>query len=464
MAARAKTRAKPKGKAEHLKVFGRTLPVTGFWARRVDVFGINIPVAGISIVFALALIAVTIWGIVFSRAPAHITQHIDHRYGVADDTFLRSMGVLLGPPLVPGNKVDTLLNGDQIFPAMLDAIRSAKSTITFETYVYWKGDIGKQFAEALAERARAGVKVHVLLDWQGTKKMDQSWIDEMGRAKVDIRKYHSPQWFKYRHLNHRTHRKLLIVDGRVGFTGGVGIADEWVGNAQDKDHWRDTHYRIEGPVVAQLQGAFGDNWMQATGHVLHGDEYFPQIEPRGPFRAQMFKSSVDGGAESLQLMYLLSIAAAKQTIDISMAYFIPDDHTMDHLVYALKRGVRVRVITPGDHNDSWLVRRASRASLGRILSNGGEVYEYQPTMFHCKVLVVDGLWTSVGSTNFDTRSFRLNDEANLNVYDRDFAQRQIADFENDLKRSKRITYEEWKDRPWYEKAVERVVRFFEPQL
>jgi cardiolipin synthase len=277
-------------------------------------------------------------------------------------------------------------------------------------------------------------------------------------------KYHRPKWFKFRHLNHRTHRKLLVVDGRVGFTGGVGIADPWDGDAQDKDHWRDTHFRIEGPVVAQLQGAFADNWTQASGEVLHGDDYFPAIEAAGPLPAQMFKSSVEGGAESMQLMYLLSVAAAKSTIDLSMAYFIPDDHTMDHLAAALKRGVRLRIIMPGEETDSWMVRRASRATWGRILENGGEIYEYQPTMFHCKVLVVDGLWTSVGSTNFDTRSFRLNDEANLNVYDRDFAARQGAEFERDLQRSRRITYEEWKSRPWYEKALEHTIAFFEPQL
>jgi cardiolipin synthase len=451
-------------KRDHLKVFGSTLPISGFWAKRVDLLGIQLPVAGIAVVAGLALIGVTIWGIVFSRAPAHITQHIEHRYAIADPEFPRSIGVLLGPPLVGGNKVDTLLNGDQIFPAMLDAIRSAKRTVTFESYIYWEGDIGKQFADALAERANAGVKVHVLLDWGGSHKLDQDSLDKMGRAKVEILKYHRPQWFKYRHLNHRTHRKLLIVDGAIGFTGGVGIADEWKGNAQDKDHWRDTHYRIEGPAVAHLQAAFADNWAQATGDVLHGDAYFPEIGPKGNYRAQMFKSSVEGGAESMQLMYLLSLAAAKQTIDLSMAYFIPDDHTLDHIIAALKRGVRVRIITPGEKTDSWMVRRASRANLGRILAQGGEVHEYQPTMFHCKVLVIDGLWTSVGSTNFDNRSFRLNDEANLNVYDSAFAQRQIADFENDLKRSKRITYEEWKNRPWYEKVLEHTVAFFEPQL
>ena len=453
-----------RAKASHLRLFGKTVPVTGFWAQSVHVLGMRMPAAAIAVVSVLALIGITIWGIIFSRAPDHITKDIDHQYAVTDPAFLRSMGVLLGPALLPGNKVETLINGDQIFPAMLEAIRGAKSTITFETYVYWKGEIGKQFAEAFAERARAGVKVHVLLDWEGSKRMEKDLLKDMERAGVEVQKYRRPDWTGYRELNKRTHRKLLIVDGRIGFTGGVGIADEWQGNAQDKKQWRDTHYRVEGPVVAQLQGTFGDNWMQVTGGVLHGNAYFPALEPTGALPAQMFKSSVEGGAESLQLMYLLSLAAATQTIDLSMAYFIPDEQTMKHIVAALKRGVRVRIITPGDNTDSKVVQYASRAQWGPILENGGEVYEYEPTMFHCKVLVVDGVWTSVGSTNFDSRSFRLNDEANLNIYDRGFAQRQIADFEKDLKRSRRITYEEWKKRPWYQKAAEHVVAFFEPQL
>ncbi len=454
----------PRKRIERLKAFGKTLPITGFWAKHIELVGLSIPVAGIAIIVALVLIGVTIWGIVFSRAPQSITQPIEHRYDVGSPQFLRSMGVLLGPALLPGNKVETLVNGDRIFPAMLEAIRSAKRSVTFESYIYWKGDIGKQFADALAERARHGVKVHVLLDWAGSHKMDQESINEMGRAGVKIMKYHKPKWFHFRHLNHRTHRKLLVIDGRIGFTGGVGIADQWTGNAQDKDHWRDMHYRIEGPVVAEVQGAFSDNWTQASGEVLHGDDYFPELRPAGPYQAQMFKSSMDSGAESMELMYLLTLAAARSTVDLSMAYFIPDHQTMDHIVSALKRGVRVRIIMPGEETDSWLVRRASRANWGRILQNGAELYEYQPTMFHCKVLVVDGLWTSVGSTNFDTRSFRLNDEANLNVYNAEFAQRQVAQFEEDLKRAKRITYEEWKARPWYQKALEHTVAFFDPQL
>jgi cardiolipin synthase len=451
-------------KKEAARAVPQRAAINEFLARRVSLVGFPTPVGAIVAIVMLMMVGFTVLLILFTRSPSNITQHLEHRYDVASPQFLRSMGVLLGPALVPGNRVDTLVNGDQIFPAMLEAIRGAKRTVTFETYIYWKGDVAKQFADALAERARAGVKVHVLMDWAGSQKMDQETLNEIGRAGAVVMKYHRPQWYRLSRLNHRTHRKLLIVDGRIGFTGGVGIADEWSGHAQDKDHWRDTHFRIEGPAVAQLQGAFADNWTQATGDVLHGDDYFPALQPAGSLPAQMFKSSIEGGSDSMQLMYLLSIAAAKSSIDLSMAYFLPDDHTMDHIVAALKRGVKVRVILPGDQNDSVLVRAASREKYGRILANGGEIYEYQPTMFHCKVLVVDGQWVSVGSTNFDSRSFRLNDEANLNVYDAAFAKHQLEQFEADLSRSRRITYEEWKGRPVWQEVTDKLVGFFDPQL
>src|ERR1700674_816649 len=340
-----------RGEKQTLKILGGTLALRGIFAKRIDLFGISVPVGGIAIVVGFTLVAVTIWGIIFSRAPKHITQPIEHKYDVADSQFTRSMGVLLGPPLVPGNRPQMLVNGDRIFPEMLAGIRSAKKTITFESYIYWSGKIGQEFADALAERARSGVKVHVLLDWAGSKKMDEDVINKMGGAGVEIFKYPRPQWFQVRQINHRTHRKLLVIDGKVGFTGGVGIADQWSGNGQDPDHWRDTHFRVEGPVVAQLQGAFADNWTQTTGNVLHGEEYFPQLMPVGSSPAQMFKSSIEGGAESMQLMYMLSVAAAKSTIDLSMAYFIPDGDSIDHLVAALKRGVKLRVLVPGDHTD-----------------------------------------------------------------------------------------------------------------
>jgi cardiolipin synthase len=411
-----------------------------------------------------ATAAVTLLAVNFSVGEKQITERITHTYTITDPQFQRSMGVLLGPPLVHGNRVDTLVNGREIFPAMLAAIKSARKTVTFETYIYWSGRIGKEFADALADRARSGVRVHVLVDWVGSSRMDSKYLDTMKKAGVEIEKYHPPRWYTLHKLNNRTHRKLLVVDGRVGFTGGVGIADEWDGNAEDPAHWRDTHFRLEGPAVAQMQAAFVDNWLKVTGNVLDGRDYFPPETVVGPELGQVFKSSREGGSESMHLMYLLSTVSAARNIDLAMAYFVPDELTETALVEALARGVKFRMIMPGPHTDTEVLRKASRAKWGRLLRAGAEIYEYQPTMFHCKVLVVDGIWSSVGSTNFDNRSFRLNDEANLNVYSRAFAERQIALFNDDLKRSRRITFEEWEQRPWTEKLQERIQSLMDSQL
>jgi cardiolipin synthase len=265
-------------------------------------------------------------------------------------------------------------------------------------------------------------------------------------------------------MNNRTHRKVLVVDGTVGFTGGVGIADVWSGNAQDPDHWRDTHFRAEGPVVAQMQAVFMDNWIKVTGEVLHGAEYFPPLERRGSGAAQMFSSSPEGGSESMHLMYLLAINAAAKSIHLSSAYFVPDELTREALIAAARRGVRVQIITPGKHMDAETVRKASRARWGDLLQSGIEISEYQPTMYHCKVLVVDGLWISVGSTNFDNRSFALNDEANLNILDPAFAARQIAIFEQDRAHATPITFAQWQQRPFTEKVVEHTAALLSLQL
>lgn len=415
-------------------------------------------------IIILATIVVTLLAQNLMAGEKRITHRVEHRYAVEDPQFLRAMGTLLGPPLAPGNQVETLLNGDRIFPAMLGAIRSAQRTITFETYIYWSGDIGREFSEALAERARADVRVHVLLDWVGSQKMDTASLDMMRNAGVELEQYHPVKWYTLNKLNNRTHRKLLVVDGRIGFTGGVGIADVWTGNAEDPDHWRDTHFRIEGPAVAHMQSAFMDNWTKVTGRVLHTAAYFPPLEAAGSQYAQVFISSSEGGAESMHLMYLLSIAAATRTIQLSMAYFAPDQVALEALLAALRRGVKVQIVLPGPYTDSELVKHASRATWGELLKLGAEIYEYQPTMFHCKVLVVDGLWTSVGSTNFDNRSFRLNDEANLNVFDAGLAARQLEVFKDDLGKSRRVTYEEWEQRPLREKLTDWFVSLFNKQL
>jgi cardiolipin synthase len=393
-----------------------------------------------------------------------IQQRLERQYSVDDPQFARSMGVLLGPPIFDGNEAQTLVNGDEIFPAMLAAIRQARHSITFETYIYWSGSIGREFAEALAERSRAGVAVHVLLDWLGSSKMDESMLQDMKDAGVEVTRYHKPHWSHLARFNNRTHRKLLVIDGRIGFTGGVGIADLWRGNAQDPEHWRDTHFRIEGPVVAQMQAVFVDNWIKSSGVVLHGELYFPKVDPVGESRAQMFSSSPTGGGESMQLMYLMAITAASRSIDLANAYFVPDELASKALAAAAQRGVRVRIITPGPTIDSEVVRRASRARWGELLAAGVQIAEYQPTMFHVKSMVVDGLMVSVGSTNFDNRSFSLNDEANLNVFDAEFARRQVEIFEEDWKVSRQMTLEMWQQRPWTEKLLERTASLLGRQL
>jgi cardiolipin synthase len=413
---------------------------------------------------AIAALAVILALNLFATGEKKIDEAIPRAYSTDDPQFLRDMGTMLGPPILGGNRYQELRNGDEIFPAMLAAIRGARRSIDFETYIYWSGDIGKAFADALSERAHAGVPVHVLLDWLGSQKIDPALIGQMRSAGVQIQRYHALQWYNLARLNNRTHRKILVVDGRIGFTGGVGIAPEWTGHAQDKDHWRDTHFRLEGPAVAQMQAVFLDNWIKTTGEVLHGDAYFPALEPVGDGRAQVFMSSPEGGAESMHLMYLLAITAAQRSIYLSMAYFVPDELAVKALRDALKRGVRVQVIAPGPITDTETVRKASRALWGELLQAGAAFYEYQPTMYHCKVMIVDELLTSVGSTNFDNRSFRLNDEANLNVYDHAFAQRQIEVFRDDLAHARRITYEDWRNRPWREKLLEWIASALRVQL
>jgi cardiolipin synthase len=294
--------------------------------------------------------------------------------------------------------------------------------------------------------------------------MDQASMDAMKAAGVQLQRYHKPVWWKLTRLNNRTHRKLLVVDGKIGFTGGVGIADKWNGHAQDPDHWRDSHFRVEGPVVGQIQAVFMDNWTKATGVVLDGDDYFPPLEKTGNSPAQMFASSPNGGSESMHLMYLMAITAARQTIDLSSSYFVPDELAIKALVAAAKRGVRVRIITPGKNIDSDVVRAASRERWGELLEAGVRIAEYQPTMFHVKALVVDSLLVSVGSTNFDNRSFSINDEANLNVLDPDFARQQAAVFEDDWQHARPISLTRWQDRPLLEKMSGELATLVGAQL
>jgi cardiolipin synthase len=413
---------------------------------------------------ALATLLVVVLSLNFISPEKKLERKIEHRYGVSDPQFRREMGVMLGPTIVPGNVVTDLENGDEIFPSMLAAIRGARRTITFETYIYWEGKVGKEFADALSERARAGVAVNVTIDWAGSITMDEHQLQQMQDAGVHVERYRPLHWYNLGRLNNRTHRKLLIVDGAIGFTGGVGIGDPWQGHAQDPDHWRDVHFRVEGPVVSQFQAAFNDNWIKTTGVVLNGADYFPPLQRADGMDAHLFISSPSGGSESMHLMYLMAIAAAERSIDLQAAYFIPDELATKALIAARHRGVRIRVIVPGKNTDSDAARFASKAGWGPLLLAGIEIYEYDPTMFHNKMLIVDGTLVSVGSTNFDLRSFRLNDEASLNVYDATFAARMTEVFEADLKPTRRYTYQSWQNRPLKEKLFEKFILPIKSQL
>jgi cardiolipin synthase A/B len=412
----------------------------------------------------LAAGAVVLWiGANLATTEKRLLYRPRRLYTSADADFRRALGILLGPPLVGGNKITTLINGDQIFPSMLDAIAAANVSITFETFVF-RDAMGAKFCAALSAAAARGVKVHILLDWLGSSGMDEALIENTRKAGCEVELYHRLSWYHLGRLNNRTHRKLLVIDGRVGFTGGVGMGREWEGNAQSPAHWRENHYRVEGCVVAQMQAVFIDNWIKATGRVLHGDQYFPDLQPVGDMDAQMFGSSPVGGSESMHLMVLLALTAARRSIDIVNAYFVPDRLTVEALVAAAKRGVHVRIVVPGKHTDARIGRWAAHALYGDLLNAGVEIFEYQPTMIHCKVMVIDTAWSSVGSANFDDRSFRLNDEANLNAFSESLAREQVAQINLDISRSRKMVLGRWARRSWTRRLYENLALLLRSQL
>ena len=397
----------------------------------------------------------------FLEVEKRIDRLIPVDYGPEDPRFRRTMSQLLGPPLLEGNSVTALQNGVQIFPAMLAAIQGAKRSISFENFIFFEGRVVNQFAEALAERARAGAKVHFLQDAFGCDCLHGAAMHLLKRSGVEVEIF---RLFHLSRFNYRTHRKLLVIDGRVGFIGGVGIGDQWEGNGTSVHQWRDSHYRVEGPVVAQVQQAFMDNWMQTRAVVLHGDDYFPELAPTGDTICQVFKSSASEGADSARVMFLLSIAAARRTIRIANAYFIPDDLCIQTLVEACSRGVKVEIITPSSNIDMRVVRMVGRSRWKPLLEAGARFFEFQPARFHCKYMVVDECWVTVGSANFDNRSLRLNEEANLNVLDSDFAAQHVRVFDADKSQSHEITLADWRHRSIAERIAGRSAGLFRSQM
>ena len=379
--------------------------------------------------------------------------------------FLRAAEALTGAPISEGSIVELLVNGDAIFPAILETIRSAERTLTLETYVYWKGDITEEVADAICERARAGVEVRVLLDALGSALMDTSQIDAMAAAGASVHRFRPIRPYTLRRLANRSHRRVIVADGTVGMTGGVGIAEEWTGNADDPDHWRDTHVRLRGPVVRHLQGSFAEHWLEATGEILAGEAYLPHLEAvENGGKMQLVRSKSGVGDTNVETLYYLAIASARSAIDLTSAYFVPRPAFTQALVEAAGRGVAIRILVPGPHIDKEFVRVAGRDAYSELLDAGIRIYEYQPTMLHAKTLVIDGAWSSVGTVNFDNRSFQLHDEILLGVWDEHFAGLLTEQFEQDVERSEEITKERWEARGIRRRAAETSMRAFRREL
>lgn len=395
----------------------------------------------------------------------HVQPHLQlPALAMGEPAFQATLVAYTGAAVVPGNRVDILLNGEEIFPAKLTAIREARRTITYAQYVFEEGEPAADTARALAERCRAGVKVHVLLDAVGSLQMPGEYRQWLTEAGCQVEAYRPVTPWTIDRVNFRNHRRILVVDGRVGVTGGSGTSGKWSGNGKQEGHWRDTDMQVEGPVVEQLQGAFAENWLETTGVALGGADYFPRPLPaRGTISAQIVRSSPAGGSVAMYTMFLLAMASARRSIYITNPYFVPDDKMIDTLAQAAQRGVRVVLLLPGatDHN---LVRQASRSELGRLLRHGVEVHEYRAALLHSKTMVIDSMWATVGSTNLDRRSFELNEELNLVVYDAGIARRLEQVFVKDLEESRRVTYEDWRRRGFIARVLETLSVPFRSQL
>jgi cardiolipin synthase len=379
---------------------------------------------------------------------ASVAPHLElPTLDIAQPAFAATLGGYTGTTVVGGNRIEILLNGEEIFRAKLAAIRKAQKTINYAQYVYEDGAPARDITRALASRCRAGVKVNVLVDAVGSLAMPMSYREELTGAGCHLEYYRPLSPLAIDRANYRNHRRILVVDGVLGVTGGSWISGKWSGDGRQQGHWRDTDVLLEGPVVEQLQGAFAENWLEATGVAIGGPEYFPRrrLAVKGSVAAHIVRSSPASGSTAMYTMFLLALASAQRSIHITNPYFVPDEKLMRTLVGAAQRGVRVVLIVPGaiDHN---LVRQASRSEFGRLLKSGVEIYEYGPALLHAKTMVVDGIWATVGSTNLDHRSFALNEELNVAIYDVAIAQKLERIFAEDLANSRRVTYEAWSRR------------------
>ncbi len=373
------------------------------------------------------------------------------------DVLRRRLEVVIGTPFTEGNAITVLRNGDRIFPAMLEAIRSAESTVDLMTFVYWRGDIAVEFARAMSDRARAGVRVRLLIDALGGRLIDDGLVEEMDRAGVQVEWFRKPFLKSPFKSNHRLHRKVCVVDGRIAFTGGVGIAEEWCGDARHEGEWRDTHLRVEGPAVDGLQSAFIQDWAE-TGRPLYGDDDTFPVQPQtGTSTVQIVRGSASLGWDDMQSSFHVMLCSAQERLRIATAYFAPDADFLDTLCAAPARGVEVDLLVPGPHADKRVSQLTSEGSYERLVDCGVRVWTFQPSMMHAKVMTVDGQAAVVGSSNFNRRSLDHDEEVVLIALDRDLVARLDADLDDDFSRSVEIDLTRWRNRSMPQRALETAV-------
>jgi len=389
---------------------------------------------------------------------------LNHQFAVGSNEFLSSITGATGVEFTDGNRLEIYNNGDEFYPAMLEAIEQAEHSITVEAYIYWSGDIGRAFAEALAAKARQGVTVKLLLDAVGSSSIGEDTLKILNGAGCELAWYHPIRWYTLGRFNNRTHRKSLIIDGEIAFTGGAGIADHWRGNAEGPGQWRDIQIRIEGPGMVPLQTAFAQNWLFTTGEMVTGERYYPPTAGQGKIAVQTLLSSPESGSSAVRIMYYLSIVCARKSIYIANPYFVPDQVAIDILVDARSRGVDVKLIVSGRYNDSRLARWNGTRLFGELLACGVEIYEYNHTMLHHKIMLVDDQWATVGTTNFDNRSFAHNAENNVCWTDRELIAKLRESFLRDLAVSDPVTLESWRSRPLWLKGGEIVVSLLQDQV
>lgn len=410
---------------------------------------------------------VALWAAICSLStPVEFPPHygLDHKLEVGSKEFIDTMAGAAGIPFVGGNSLQLLNNGDRFYPAMLEGIEQAERSITIEAYIYWAGDIGMRFATALAAAAQRGVRVKLLLDAVGSSTVGDEILQVLKKGGCHLAWYNPIRLGTLRRVNNRTHRKSLVIDGCVAFTGGAGIADHWLGDAHDDKHWRDLQIRVSGPAVRPLQTGFAQNWLEATGELVTGPDFYPAAQPCGDLHLQTIMSSPETGASTVRVMYYLAISAARTSIDIANPYFVPDHVSIDLFRDAVRRGVRVRIMVAGVSNDTWITRLNSLRLYGALLDAGVELYEYNRTMMHHKIMIVDGLWSTVGTSNFDNRSFSHNEESNVCLCDRDFALELTETYERDAAVCERVTKQQWQRRGVVQKGIEAVASFFQDQV